>query len=213
MFSDFFPYTESKKSSPEKRKKTKNLVLDLDETLVRSEFDDWKLLAHMVLNNDQEMMKSVYTGVVSGDRLWGRKRNFVDDFLDFAHSEFNVIYWTAGTEDYANFIVGMLTRGKHKPYKVLSRKDCDRSGGQTKKPLYKIYDENIRPENTLVVDDRHDYMEPNPDNAIIIPPYNPSTLEEMYQFDTALVMLKRWLSGVKYVRDVRLLDKSKIFGG
>jgi hypothetical protein len=72
----------------------------------------------------------------------------------------------------------------------------------------------LRLDNTFFVDDRPQVFFKNPDNGILIPPYEPSGSYYNYiQDDPTLPELMEWLMKpeVLQAKDVRLLDKSRIF--
>ena len=69
--------------------------------------------------------------------------------------------------------------------------------------------------NTFVIDDRQStFAKVNPNNGILIPGYAPpDTIDGIKTDDPTLRQLMMWFSrdDVKNSKDVRLLDKSRIF--
>lgn len=195
----------------------RNIVLDIDHTLANT-FDSGgsSLFTDLLNSPDQlEVRRRVYVLQFEGYWMWGVKRPYLYAFLKYCFEEFDqVIVWTAGTKEYADAIVPWLFDSLPMPHKVYSRDDCVVVGGDYTKPLLKILDSQIRLDNTLFVDDNAYYMRYNKGNAIIIGEYSPrETLEDINVCDQSLLDLRFWLSSdsVRKAKDVRTLDKSKIF--
>ena len=194
---------------------SKNIVLDLDETLVntREDFDSLKKVNLI----DPKIGKSFYSLILPPDyyHVWGIVRPGCKEFLRFCFDYFDkVIVWSAGEDKYVQAVVNRLFDGLPEPDAVLSRPFCETEDGNTTKPLIKL--QQIFPDvnltNTLIVDDReHNFINCNPDNAILIPPFSPS--ESEVKGDDALCQIMEWLlrPEVKASLDVRTLDKSQIF--
>lgn len=216
----------------------KVIVLDLDETLVHSitikgsEDQGLKAAERIGIYRDpqyRDIMNRSYrlklndpttpkgTGVIYG--CWGVTRPHALDFLRFCFRYFReVIIWSAGVTEYVDEICRLLSRDI-RPFKYLyTRDDCviDDEGICTK-PLSKLLKDH--PElgtldNIYIVDDKMNGCLDNPDNAIIIPPYQPkATPSSIRTDDDALVRLQAWFEKEEVMKaaDVRMLDKSNIF--
>lgn len=114
------------------------LVLDIDETLAHS-IEDVKKLNNLIKGNvlTKEQLSSLKKRLYIVDhydkkgkldeRLWGIKRPYLDDFIDFAFKNYDlVIVWSAGSEWYVNRMIKVLftDAGHPKPHYVFSRGDC-----------------------------------------------------------------------------------------
>ena len=144
-----------------------NLVLDLDETLISVTLDTIK---------DYD-----FRFTIQGARFYGKKRPGLELFLSYVFKHFaSVSVWTAATMEYARK-VGNNIFTKEQMEKILffkTRRDLSSdSGKKIYKPLQKIFDDqrsityNITRANTVMVDDRLDFMRFNPGNGIVIPPF------------------------------------------
>lgn len=212
----------------------KCLVLDLDQTLINTqdEFDD---LQKLKIYEDPKLMplrRRTFRfttldavgkkGVGKKDRFWGTFRPHVKEFLIFCFSYFEcVVVWSAGVKRYVDEVVEKLFSDIQYPDLVLSRNETRlHSSGNIEKPLEVLYNNDrlghkMSPENTFILDDRLHVAEySNPDNIVIIPPYEPSpTIRSLSADDIALQQFMQWLlkDEVKNASDVRKLDKKSIF--
>lgn len=222
---------------PDQPRTDKCLVLDLDETLVHTSeephklrelgiFSDPKLLDlryrtyHLKLD---DVVEKRGTGVRT--ELWGVERPHLREFLLFALGYFRVVaIWSAGQLKYVESIADRIFRDLKPPSVIYSWSQCRNDNGMLEKPLRQMFDDQtlaqagaslMKPENTLVVDDRlTTFANVNPENGILIPGYSPSpTISDLMRDDQALLQLIRWLSQpeVMSAPDVRILDKSRIF--
>lgn len=136
-----------------------NIVLDLDETLV-------SVTTRPVGVPDFEF-------TIEGSRYFARKRPHLGLFLSFVFKHFlTVNIWTAATAPYAAHVIDNILSPRQKARLgfVLSREALEISpDGGMLKPLAKIYRGNIRPDNTLMIDDREAVVMDNPGNSIIVP--------------------------------------------
>lgn len=208
-----------------------NLVLDMDETLLHT-FHHIRDLHELDMFNPTNvacipLRKSVYKIDLPRpdggyDEYWGMYRPYLTEFLKFANEFFdNIIIWSAGTTDYVHDIIRKMFRDHESPSAVLTRPHCVQDKDFIEKPIEKISDicnmyQNVDLSNTLIVDDRETaYSDSNPENGIMIPPFEPEpTIKGMCKDDIALLQLQLWfeLMHLKYPRaDVRALDKSRIF--
>jgi len=143
-----------------------NLILDLDGTLVHTLPCDYGAIFGEADFEDDTL--DFYTF----------KRPGVDKFIKYCFAHFaSVSVWTAGTHDYANYVVKNITpKGKQFLY-ILSRDNCSYHPVKQNtlvKDLHDIWDSyygrelNITKENTLIVDDNEEVCYHNPDNSLIV---------------------------------------------
>ena len=150
--------------------------------------------------------------------VWGVTRPHLMTFLVFASGYFNNIFiWSAGQIRYVNDVVDFMFRDLDRPTAVYTHDDCDETkDGILTKPLQKMVDAypGVNFENTLIVDDRVENFDRNPNNGILIPGYTPRvTIDGLTTDDTALLKLMHWLKqpSVANCSDVRKLNKKRIF--
>ena len=212
----------------------KNIVLDIDATLVHThgDMDDFKMLN--VYGNDEqlEMRKKVYNmriidvSDVPGEGevtdLAGIYRPYLREFLEFGFSYFdNIVIWSAGKKKYVEKMCEYMFPLKKQPILIFNYDDCE--GDENNliiKPLEKIYNHpdckgKLFPENTFVLDDRSETYSMNKRNGIQIPEFESDmSVEDICNHpDVEFLKLMSWLS-TKEVResdDVRKLNKKNIF--
>ena len=212
----------------------KNIVLDIDATLVHThgDMDDFKMLN--VYSNDEQldMRKKVYNmriidvSDVPGEGevtdLAGIYRPYLREFLEFGFSYFdNIVIWSAGKKKYVEKMCEYMFPLKKQPILIFNYDDCE--GDENNliiKPLEKIYNHpackgKLFPENTFVLDDRSETYSMNKRNGIQIPEFESDmSVEDICNHpDVEFLKLMSWLS-TKEVResdDVRKLNKKNIF--
>jgi hypothetical protein len=204
-----------------------NVVLDLDETLVNTRFD----------SEDEQRIKELRG--YSRSRIYdfripdldGRRgsgeifdvvgviRPGLEDFLDFCFGYFQkVTIWSAGTKVYVEHLVSHIFRNVGMPHVIFTRGDCEIMKDKTiRKPITKMIERtkfDMSLENTFLIDDQviNSYLEPN--NIIVIPPYEPELSPTgVMRDDGVFKNLKDWLltNQVMSNTDVKQLDKKNIF--
>ena len=212
----------------------KNIVLDIDATLVHThgDMDDFKMLN--VYGNDEQldMRKKVYNmriidvSDVPGEGevtdLAGIYRPYLREFLEFGFSYFdNIVIWSAGKKKYVEKMCEYMFPLKKQPILIFNYDDCE--GDENNliiKPLEKIYNHpdckgKLFPENTFVLDDRSETYSMNKRNGIQIPEFESDmSVEDICNHpDVEFLKLMSWMS-TKEVResdDVRKLNKKNIF--
>jgi len=206
----------------------KNIILDIDETLIYSqeEIEDFKKLG--VFSNPEllNLRERIYILKFPDGNMWGMKRPYVEDFLIFCFSYFKrVIIWSAGTEDYVQKLVKHLFKDLFMPDLIYSKEDCVFVKNRpTYKPLKLMMEKEkwlgLTEQNTLFIDDYHKTFKNNPENAVHIPKFNfvPEDLKDFLDFESmskeeSLRELMKWLMRPEVIKskDVRILDKSNIF--
>lgn len=222
----------------EQKKKGKNIVLDLDATLIHtqdSSSEDMKKLKALKLYSDPKMAhlrhriyildlidvdeEETPPGTGSVCKFVGIFRPYSREFVRYCFRNFdNVVVWSAGLTGYVHQICDYLFPKKDYPVLVLTRPDCEIDDlDQVEKPLEKLFREypEFNAKNTVLIDDREDTIEFNGDNGIMIPPFVSELSKEYLESkrDDCLVKLMCWfsLSEFKDCEDVRKLDKTKIF--
>lgn len=220
-------YRISKKEPLHKPLTDKCIILDLDETLVHSS-EDYLTLMSLKPFNDPSMLdlrSRMYNLSLGGydkpPTIWGITRPYSEEFLLFCFGYFSkVCVWSAGSPEYVKSIVEHIFPAGYKPHVVYSKHNCKYTQDNVLfKPIEKMSEDErlekiIRLDNTLFIDDRDLAFIKNPDNGIVIPPYEPSGEYENYvQDDQILLDLMDWLMRPEVIRssDVRLLDKQFIF--
>ena len=153
---------------------------------------------------------------------WNRITHFrphLKEFLDYCEFRFDKkVVWSTGGEDHVSDNVRAMEKMSCVQIDaVLSKEDTKFSKEQPfgDKCLDKVY--RLLPtcteRNTFIVDDNASNFKCDPRNGILIPPFSPSH-PAVFNIDYSLLQLKEWmdLSKVIECRDVRELDKSRIFG-
>lgn len=210
-------------------------ILDLDETCIHT-YTDMNL--YRKISQDPQFNKirnRIYYlnipdigGKGSGihGQVWGIERPYLKDFLTYLVYNFKtIIVWSAGIEPYVHAIVNHIFKGIGRPNIIYSRKQCLNVGTERDKrytkPISSLIDSNwnlrnrkINMKNTFIIDDRIDYVQKNFSNAIVIPPYSPSTtVESMSIMDKALLRIMTWMNNddFRQSKDIRYLPKDGIF--
>lgn len=166
-----------------------HLVLDLDETLIKS--------------YTEKPRTYDFTFVIDKQRFWVKKRPDLDKFLQFAFKTFkSVNIWTAATGSYAKLILCHILLKKQLPLRkikfVYTRTNLTyNQSGDFYKDLRKIFNNDITPNNTIMLDDRIDVLVMTPNNALIIAPYKGD------KYDTYLLQAANVLSHLNTVRVAR----------
>jgi len=146
-----------------------NLILDLDGTLVHT------------LPGDMGSAFGEADFENTSLDFYTFKRPGVDKFLKYCFEHFaSVSVWTAGTQEYAKYIVDNITpKGRQFLY-ILSRENCSfhpTKEGTLVKDLHDIWNSfygkelNVTRTNTIIIDDNEEVCFHNRDNSLIIPPW------------------------------------------
>jgi len=213
----------------------KNIVLDIDATLVHThgDIEDFSMLNIYSHADSIKYRRKLYrmklidvigaSGAGTVTILAGIYRPYLREFLDFCFDYFdNVIIWSAGKKKYVEKMCEIMFPFKEqRPFLIYTYDDCIvGEEDYLKKPLKKIYDDprtkgKLNEKNTFVLDDRDDTFSLNKKNGIMIPEFESDmSIEDITEHeDTAFLQLMAWLSTkeVKECQDVRKLKKEKIF--
>jgi hypothetical protein len=210
----------------------KNIVFDIDETLVHT-FDDYDKLKDLKIFTDAKNMKlrnRVYKlsledmfekkGRGTETQMWGITRPHLKEFLIYCFTYFkNVGVWSAGQAPYVKAVVKDIFKDIQKPVAVFTWDDCSVNDdeGIYEKPLEKMYKvvPNMNETNTFILDDRTtSFSGCNNENGILIPAYKPNeNISSLNSNDIAFQQLMFWLNKPEIMRsnDVRNLNKNYIF--
>lgn len=221
-------YRINKKEPSSKPLTQRCIILDLDETLVHSCEDIGKLSTFGLFRNPGmlDLRRRLYYismgNYTKTPTIWGVVRPYTENFIQFCFEYFaKVCVWSAGLPEYVDRVVDLIFPSGYKPHLVYNRNHCHYdTSGEIFKPIEKMAKalsgekEGVKLENTFFLDDRPQAFLKNPQNGIIIPPYEPEEdINTFLQEDDHLVRLMQWLSKPEVIaaKDVRLLDKSRIF--
>ena len=153
--------------------KIKNIILDLDETIISSidvkEFND----NQNILQNKDEKYKNF-------DSWYIYQRPGLQEFLDFIFQNYNVTVWTAADKNYALFIINhfILTKPERKLNYIFFSYHCILSNKIYKnhKQLKLLWDHfnlnNFSQNDTIIIDDKIELTKNQPDNVFNIKPYS-----------------------------------------
>lgn len=217
----------------------KSIVLDLDETLVQAltcdeddriqlqQLEDLKIYddpnnTDLNRRSHRLRMYDACAAPGTGEKFaaWVLERPHLREFLIYCFEYFKTVnVWTAGTKKYGEEIAQAISKSVHPFDHIFTRENCDLApdGRTCYKPLEKMIEKypDIGPiEKVFILDDRTVSFTPDPDNGVLIPPYQPSmTLNSLNRDDDNLLRFKYWLNldVVKECPDIRTLDKSNIF--
>eukprot|EP00871_Galdieria_phlegrea_P005728 jgi/Galph1/642/GphlegSOOS_G5302.1 len=178
-------------SQSDSMKGRKTLVLDLDETLVHTSFEDEKHEADFTLNlNISDVSMTLYV----------RKRPWCDEFLQKVSEVFEVIIFTASLPAYADPVIDMLCDSADleliPPERRLFRDSCEydtKQSGYVKK--LSLLGRDLA--KTVIVDNSPTAYAHNMDNAIPIG----SFVNDMN--DHELLNILPWLLSLSQIDDVR----------
>jgi TFIIF-interacting CTD phosphatase-like protein len=208
----------------------KTLVLDLDNCLLTSFFNDKSLdesldaeaaSNHLVTDlKNQDLRRRFYRVKLKNEECCGARRENLDAFLSFSFNYFkHVIVWSAGDKEYVHAMVKEIFKGHHQPDYILTRDDIvNVNKHDYYKPLRVIESKypGVAPlTKTIFVDDKEDNFREDPGNGFTIPQCKIYAKDEkiVTKKDTALLSLMNWLSRKEVIsaKDVTKLDKKNAF--
>ena len=176
--------------------KKKTLILDLDETLVHSGFNQFKRKSDIILNiNVDGKNHTIYV----------LKRPFVDHFLKEVSKYFEIIIFTASIQQYASALLDKLDKEKLLFNGRLYRQNCIFSNGLYLKDIKQI-GKNL--EDMIIIDNNPASFIINEDNGIpILTWYDDLNDNELNK----LIPLLKYLSNVDDVRPMikQIVNKEK----
>lgn len=198
----------------------RNIVIDLDECLVKMFADEWDLYERIMRSPSLLSLRgrTVVVRLDDGMYIWGIKRPHLREFIMFCFARFDTVsVWSAGTFDYVHLVTRQLFRDVHLPDIVLTRLNVENGErGSYWKPLDRFYrmvdDGSVGPSNTFLLDNRPENFVKNVGNGIHIPDYDPEpTVEELSRDDDSLLRLIQFCSEVGRGTDVRRINKVSVF--
>lgn len=171
-------------------KPRKNIVLDLDNTLICAE-----ALDEFPFDKEGIKEKSCRFDLHEMDGYYiVFERPHVQKFLDYIFKNYDVSVWTAASKDYALFIIDKILL-RNKPERrlkyVLFSYHCDISereydGIKDLRTMWEHFDlPNFKANNTIIIDDLKDVYEIQPGNCIRVEAFE--VLKEGSEHDTELV--------------------------
>lgn len=177
----------------------KLLILDLDETLIHSEYvpDSESHLVDFDFMMDYDKGSYYYT----------KKRPFLDKFLTYAFENFDVAVWTAAGETYANLVLQNIGVDKSNLKFFYTKENCTIkvdyvcSQYYGVKNLQKLRKKGYDLDQVLIVDDVQKTAVNNYGNLILIKPFTDDTQ------DTELLKLISYLETIKDSSNVRRIEK------
>jgi hypothetical protein len=147
-----------------------NCILDLDNTLISS--ISYKEMESEKVKQRLENTNLVYYDMPGYYHIYLRPH--LQKFLDYVFKNFNVTVWTAGSQDYASFIINKIIKGRRKNRKLklfLYDKNCEESqklySHSSPKDLKYVYNfPGFKECNTFIVDDLKAVSKVNPHQTI-----------------------------------------------
>ena len=206
-------------TGPKRVSRPITLVLDMDETLLHSEvarrYSPMKTIDPVITQNEPTGMHHTVRWP-DGFAMSVVLRPGVHEFLEFTAKHFEVILWTAGTEEYVKQALKLLDPSKSIFSYVVSRDDSWFSHGDYVKDLRQL---GRSLSQTIIVDNTAAVCRPNFPNSIII-----SNFEEMTstdRSDTDLSVVQKALTPLidsdiedvrKHITTTNLLHTMKFYG-
>lgn len=168
------------------KKNKKNLLLDLDQTLICAcDSKEYKPGKNKKL--DDKACKKIFRKIEMDNYYIVFERPNLQNFLDFIFENFNVSVWTAASKDYALFIINKIILrldDKDKPKKeryldyIFFSYHCDISKNIKKgtKDL-SILSDNFKiagysPKKSFIIDDYDEVYKTQPNNCIKVLPFD-----------------------------------------
>lgn len=168
-----------------------NLILDIDETIVKTIVPSNSNLLLL----DEENVKQI--------NIFNRKylvflRPKLNTFIEFCFTNFNVGFWTAGSPIYCNIILKMILNDDqfNNCNIILARDDENYINLKTnkiyknitntnviRKPLNLLWEDDIfkyifNPLNTIIIDDNPNVKNENPKNCILIKQFKKDAFDD-----------------------------------
>lgn len=156
--------------------KIKNVILDLDETLISS-IELSELKVNPAKHKEFKKRSGMFKYYIMDNDFIVFERPGVQDFLDFLFSKYNVSVWTAASKDYALFIIEkvVLKNKNRKLDYALFSEHCDASRERTGclKQLNQLFHlRGYNSKNTVIIDDNKNVLEKQTNKVIPIKPFH-----------------------------------------
>ena len=173
--------------------KRKTLFLDLDETLVHSNFTTF-------YSKEDIVFDMIYDG--KKHTIHVLKRPYVDEFLEKMSNLFELVIFTASISDYANPLLNKLDPNRKISYRLF-REHCTSSGNLFIKDLRKV-GRNLK--DVIIIDNNPISYLYNKENGI------PISTWHSFQSDKELMKLIPLLELLSKCDDVRTIIKKVVNG-
>jgi TFIIF-interacting CTD phosphatase-like protein len=144
----------------------KNIILDIDQTLIDSVYLDIKFINQYPPSFLQLENFLIY------------KRPYFNEFFDYCFKKFDTVsIWTAGTKEWLDTFLTLILNQeqKNKIYKTWYREHCTIINDIVYKKLDKIflkYSNIFNKNNTIIIDDTKSCFSFNFENGILIKKYS-----------------------------------------
>mmetsp|Transcript_10106 Transcript_10106/g.15137 ORF Transcript_10106/g.15137 Transcript_10106/m.15137 type:complete len:400 (-) Transcript_10106:164-1363(-) len=180
-----------KRKSADLKKRPMTLVLDMDETLLHSEFESLNNRYRQNEERKRATRKHDFEFIMEGSRKKERvrvyKRPGLDDFLEWAASRFEVIIFTAAIPEYAAPVLDYIDPKGRISHRLYRDSTCQYRGHNYVKDISLLGRDM---QSTLLVDNNPMAMLACPDNAIPIQSfYDEVDDRELYHMRTFLCEL------------------------
>lgn len=205
---------------PNVPKNGKHLILDLDETLVKT-FDREDDIDQIPMTPEQQKRRYVLE-FPDGGVYKGYIRPYAEIFIKVCFDEFeSVSVWSAGVKSYVEKLVDILFKGYTLKF-VMNRDHCNelKTGKDDiiirYKPLENVFAAypELNFSNTYIIDDREEICSLNCMNNLAIVPF----MMNSYNFavtsqDITLIILARWLRTniLRNAKDIRTIKGKSPF--
>lgn len=206
-----------------------DLCTDIDKTLVLTTSNPDEINKLDLSGNNTEskkllervIIKEMVVNSVPGSGLITKsiviKRPYLDEFLEFCSEFFeNTHFWSAGKYGYVHCLIDAIL-DTHKKQKSRGRTlTFSQCGYEQDYPVYEYHKplekEGFDLSRTLFLDDIKENFRLNKNNGILIPEYSPKiSYKGIMKDDTTLLQLMDWLKNQDTNKDVRVVNKKRIF--
>jgi Dullard-like phosphatase family protein len=138
---------------PNSTKNKPTLILDLDETLIKS----YRLSSHNLYNEYDIIIDEHQIGVIC--------RPYLLDFLKFSRNSFDLVLFSAGTKDYVNSVINVLSISDYFS-RVYTREHCIKIDSLYLKSLKHI--PHMNEDDCLIIDNNIFSFALDLDNGVLI---------------------------------------------
>ena len=145
-----------------------HIILDIDQTLIYTVMKDEIMGLNRNINN---------LPYHENEHFITFERPYLQDFLDFLFSNFEVSIWTHGEEGYAEWVLSKILQGRKVKY-LFHRDHCNLSYELygNLKDLRMLWDNmklDFNPSQTILIDDLESNCSHQPDKCIQVIPFIP----------------------------------------
>ena len=183
-------------ASTKPRRSKLELIFDIDETLIHwhSDYDESYACNRIDFTDCEGQPNCIYI----------TKRPYLHEALRFCDALCcQVGIWSSADPMYVKLMVSYLFQGLRQPKVIYTAEHVsvtDDDEKQVYKPLSLLYEkEQLKPEHTLIVDDREFNFRDNPDNGILITKFEPDHVRGRSMSDDD--QLQRLCGALWYLKD------------